>query len=71
MFDIGDIVFVTAKTPDGSTHITYGDVGVVTKIYRDGDYEVHTKSSDYWYGEQQIRLATEDEIKAAFIELIK
>lgn len=44
---------------------------VVTKIYRDGDYKVHTKSSDYWYGKQQIRLATEDEIKAAFIELIK
>lgn len=69
MIKVGDIVSVTAKNPSGSSQITFGNIGVVTEI-EDGDYKVHTESTDYWYGKDQIRLATKSEIKVAFIRAI-
>lgn len=72
--EIGDIVTVIVNHPDGIETITEGDIGFITKIENvtgEEDYTVKTINSDYLYGVNQIRLATEDEIKNEFIRLIR
>ena len=65
----GDLVMVITDYPDGSTDYTYGNVGVISKIENHvtygPDYTVHTMSSDYMYGEDQIRELTDEEARLA------
>ena len=63
-FHRGDIVVVTVKHPDGSKTVTKGDMGIITKKETTAsgiDYTVHTWNSDYLYGVDQLRLATQKE----------
>ena len=72
-FHRGDIVVVTVKHPDGSKTVTKGDMGIITEkeITEFGiDYTVHTWSSDYLYGADQIRLATQEEKDERLINLM-
>jgi len=72
-FRVGDIIIVTANHPDGSATVTEGDIGIITKteITKFGiDYTVHTQNSDYLYGHNQIRLATQEEKDVKLIQLI-
>lgn len=69
----GDIVVVTVKHPDGSETVTEGDMGIITDKQVLGleiDYTVHTWSSDYIYGGEQIRLATQEEKNRKLIDLM-
>jgi len=72
-FHRGDIVVVTVEHPDGSKTVTKGDMGIITEkgTTESGiDYRVHTWSSDYLYGDDQIRLATQEEKDAKLIDLM-
>jgi hypothetical protein len=72
-FHRGDIVVVTVKHPDGSETVTKGDIGIITEKEITGleiDYTVHTWSSNYLYGGDQIRLATQEEKDAKLIDLM-
>lgn len=72
-FHIGNIVIVTVKNPDGSKTSTKGDMGIITEkeITEFGiDYTVHTWSSDYVYGADQLRLATQEEKDTKLIDLM-
>lgn len=72
-FHRGDIVIVTVKHPDGIATVTKGDMGIIThkEIMKFGiDYTVHTWSSDYLYGGDQIRLATQEEKNEKLIDLM-
>lgn len=72
-FHRGDIVIVTVKHPDGSETVTKGDMGIITKkeMTEFGiDYTVHTWSSDYLYGGDQLRLATQEEKNTRLTELM-
>ena len=72
-FHRGDIVVVTVKHPDGSETVTKGDMGIITEKENTEfgiDYTVHTWSSDYLYGADQIRLATRQEKDERLIELM-
>lgn len=72
-FHRGDIVVVTVKHPDGSETVTKGDMGIITKkeLTEFGiDYTVHTWSSDYLYGGDQLRLATQEEKNTRLTELM-
>lgn len=69
----GDIVVVTVDHPDGSETITKGDMGIITEkevLGLEIDYTVHTWNSDYIYGEDQIRLATQEEKNRKLIDLM-
>jgi len=70
---LGSLVIVTVDYPDGSTEMTLGDVGIITRIehmsYGD-DYTVHTPYSDYVYGEDQIRELRDDECRTALYNLL-
>ena len=68
-----DIVVVTVKHPDGCKTVTNGDIGIITKKETTEfglDYTVHTCNSDYLYGDDQIRLATQEEKDIKLIELM-
>ena len=71
---IGSIVIVTVDHPDGSQKITKGDIGVISEIEHyvssDTDYTVHTKTSDYVYGINQIREATDEECRKELYRLL-
>lgn len=72
-FHRGDIVVVTVKHPDGSETVTRGEMGIITEkeITEFGiDYTVHTWSSDYLYGGDQLRLATQEEKDAKLVDLM-
>ena len=67
MLSVGDIVCVTAENPGGvANEKTKGDIGIIKTIDVD-IYEVVTRKDGrgggYWYTEDQLRLATFDEIK--------
>lgn len=69
----GDIVIVTVDHPDGSETNTKGDMGIITEkeTTKFGiDYTVHTWSSDYVYGANQFRLATQEEKDAKLVDLM-
>ncbi len=68
-FHKGDIVVVTVKHPDGSKTVTKGDMGIITETTEFG-ITVHTWSSDYIYGVDQLRLATQEEKDAKLIDLM-
>ena len=66
---IGDIVTITVNHPDG----VYGcsvknETGVITDFDKEGAAWVISTgmpgTSGWWYGEDEFRLATDDEIKA-------
>lgn len=65
--NIGDIVFVKCQYPVGSDEKVFGNVGVITAINHD-DYQI---DCGYWFSEEEIRLATESEIKREFIRMKK
>ena len=72
---VGSIVMVIVEHPDGCPEVSvYGDVGVITKIRKGKsgayDYIVHTETSDYFYGADQIRKMTDEEIKFALYNLL-
>lgn len=72
---IGTIVVVTVDKPDGCDYtITKGDIGVISEIEHhvsyDTDYTVHTKTSDYVYGIDQIREATDEECRKELYRLL-
>ena len=71
---IGDFEVITVGHPDGVKTETYGDLGVIMQIEnRDGvdDYYVHTREpGEFVYGKDQLRLATESEIKKAFYAIL-
>ena len=72
-FHKGDIVVVTVKHPNGSKTVTKGDMGIITEKETTEfgiDYIVHTWSSDYVYGVDQLRLATQEEKDAKLIDLM-
>lgn len=72
-FHRGDIVIVTVDHPDGSETVTEGDMGIITEKETTEfgiDYTIHTWSSDYLYGGDQIRLATQEEKDAKLIDLM-
>ena len=69
----GDIVIVTVDHPDGSKTNTKGEMGIITEHETTEfgiDYTVHTWSSDYVYGIDQIRLATQKEKDAKLVDLM-
>ena len=68
----GDIVVVTVEHPDGVKTVTKGDMGIITEkeVTFEMDYTVHTGSSDYKYGGDQIRLATQEEKNRKLIDLM-
>lgn len=68
----GDIVVVTVEHPDGVKTVTKGDMGIIIdkEDTFEMDYTVHTWSSDYVYGEDQIRLATQEEKNRKLIDLM-
>ena len=71
--NVGNIVIVTAEHPDGSSANTHGDIGIITvkeKVTDEVDYTVHTACSDYMYGRDQLRLATQEEIENEFRRLL-
>ena len=73
MFRKGDIVVVTVEHPDGSRMITKGDIGIITEkelLGTEIDYTVHTWGSDYVYGGNQLRLATQEEKNMKLTELM-
>jgi len=68
-----DLVMVIVEHPDGSNTKTYGDIGVVTKIEKINEVynlTVHTKSSDYIYGQDQVRVITDEEARLALQALL-
>lgn len=72
-FHRGNIVVVTVDHPDGSATNTKGDMGIITEKETTEfgiDYTVHTWSSDYLYGADQIRLATQEEKDERLIDLM-
>lgn len=73
LFRKGDIVVVTVEHPDGVKTVTKGNMGIITekKIRElEIDYTVHTWSSDYVYGGNQLRLATQEEKNLKLIDLM-
>lgn len=73
IFRKGDIVVVTVEHPDGTGTVTKGNMGIITEKEVMGygiDYTVHTWSSDYVYGGDQLRLATQEEKDVKLIDLM-
>lgn len=72
LFRRGDIVVVTVEHPDGVKTVTKGNIGIITEIESEfgSDYTVHTWSSDYVYGEDQLRLATQEEKNRKLVDLM-
>ena len=61
----GSSVKVIVDHPDGSTENTFGEIGVITTVIDNFDFEVHNHSGDYWYGADQIRELTDEECREA------
>ena len=71
---IGDIVAVIVNHPDGIMVDVQGNVGLITEVReredKEFDYMVHTISSDFVYGGDQIRKATNTEVREALYEIL-
>lgn len=71
MLNIGDLVKVIVEHPSGVETTTYGHIGIISeedKLYSGNPcYLLHTMYSayDYWYGEDELRLITDEEAREA------
>ena len=75
MYIRGDVVVITCEHPEGATEYVYGRPGVVINVTEDdGDIFYDVKDitgSEYAYDESELRDADWEEIKDAFVELVK
>lgn len=72
-FKINDIVVITVNNPDGCTGDVLGSIGII--FNKDSsDYEVWAKCDDkympMWFGAEQMRYASPEEINSEFRNLI-
>ena len=71
-FKLGDIVIVIVDHPDGSSEDVFGTIGIISEIERNNtDFTVRNRSSDYVYGADQIRLATDKECRLALENILR
>lgn len=76
MLEEGTIVVITAKHPAGIPTINVeGEIGLITRIDKDNvrneyNYSVATRTNSWVYGEDEIREATDEEIKNELIEIL-
>ena len=76
MLEEGTVVVITAKHPAGCPTINVeGEIGLITRIYKadvrnEYDYYVATRTNLWVYGEDEIREATDEEIKNELIEIL-
>lgn len=74
-YRIGNIVIVMTDHPSGVGSVkTEGEIGVITEVQEDTDtefmYLVTTRFSNFYYSENEIRLATENERNHELTKLI-
>ena len=67
---VGDLVTILCETPSGVTTKVKGKVGIITEVF--DDYTVQFINGDVWlFSSDEIRLATDEEIRNAFTECLE
>lgn len=66
MIRIKDIVKITDSNIENFT-------GIVTNIWNDGsklNYKICTRSNEYWYTSNEFQLATDEDVRKEFVEIL-
>ena len=75
MFCVDDVVVITCEYPVGASERVYGRVGVVmVTTIDDGELYYDVKDvtgSEYAYDDSELRDADWEEVRDAFVELVK
>lgn len=59
---IGDYVVVTVEYPKGAENRVFGNMGKIIDI-ENSDFCVHDGECEFWYSENELRPATDEEIR--------
>lgn len=70
---INDIVVITCRCPSDTDDYVKNDIGVVVNKGKEYGCEVVSipYHKDYFYDESELRLATDEEVRNAFVNIIK